>query len=388
MPWKEHAQHGKTYKAGYAESSSDNPNFVLLRSKGEFLPPRAYNFDGYQASANEVPIPSSSLTYSDIQGGNTTSLGAIVLGQAPTGIPAQKWPYAGINTASKLHSHLRHILAVDIREAAINLPLAILEARKTVTGLGKIVSEIANSMRALRRGWPLEALNILIWGDRGQMRNTDLSQALANRWLEWTYGVKPLMMDAEGLALGLAKVVSRPESMISQMTVRMSEAMRADSSHDVNTSINTLFYTCGFNTVLRGRGDLWFRTLDPVQAGLEDFGFTSVLDTVWELIPFSFVVDWFLPVQSFLSVLKPVNGLQFMGGCTYIKGRCDIHKSSGRRKLYTSQSKTRSEYRSRLILGSFPSDPPPVDLGLDGLWKRMETAVALLRNAAKPTAFR
>ena len=43
--------------------------------------------------------------------------------------------------------------------------------------------------------------------------------------------------------------------------------------------------------------------------------------TAWELVPYSFVVDWFIPIGDFLSQFSASHGLQYVSGTsvTYIK---------------------------------------------------------------------
>lgn len=47
---------------------------------------------------------------------------------------------------------------------------------------------------------------------------------------------------------------------------------------------------------------------------LSSFGVTNPASLAWELLPFSFVVDWFLPVGDFLSSLDAEFGMTFRRG--------------------------------------------------------------------------
>jgi hypothetical protein len=49
------------------------------------------------------------------------------------------------------------------------------------------------------------------------------------------------------------------------------------------------------------------------------FGLTNPLIVAWELVPFSFVADWFLPIGKTLENLTATNGLTFVGGYTVTK---------------------------------------------------------------------
>jgi hypothetical protein len=47
---------------------------------------------------------------------------------------------------------------------------------------------------------------------------------------------------------------------------------------------------------------------------LVELGITNPVNLAWELIPYSFAVDWFLPVGAWLQTLDAAKGLQFRGG--------------------------------------------------------------------------
>jgi hypothetical protein len=51
-----------------------------------------------------------------------------------------------------------------------------------------------------------------------------------------------------------------------------------------------------------------------LQAFLNQTGFTNPINLLWELLPFSFVADWFLPIGNYLEALTAWNGLEFLDG--------------------------------------------------------------------------
>jgi hypothetical protein len=44
-------------------------------------------------------------------------------------------------------------------------------------------------------------------------------------------------------------------------------------------------------------------------------GLTNPLAIAWELVPFSFVLDWLVPVGTWLQSLDATLGVKFVGGC-------------------------------------------------------------------------
>jgi hypothetical protein len=97
-------------------------------------------------------------------------------------------------------------------------------------------------------------------------------------------------------------------------------------------------------------------------------GISNPASVIWEKLPWSFVVDWFLPVGTFLNNLDYASGLEFHRGwistklvssanATIADGKAD---SSGVHQNYTGGSDSiHGESYEREVLGSFPAVPLP-----------------------------
>jgi hypothetical protein len=59
---------------------------------------------------------------------------------------------------------------------------------------------------------------------------------------------------------------------------------------------------------------LRYKIDDKLKAFLAQTGFTNPVNLVWEIIPFSFVVDWFIPIGPYLETLSSWDGLVFLDG--------------------------------------------------------------------------
>lgn len=136
-----------------------------------------------------------------------------------------------------------------------------------------------------------------------------LGDALLNRWLEFQYGWKPLLNDIYGIA-GLIE---------EQLQRRLTVKAIANPSDIVGPS--TVFAPPGSgsiyvdDTVVTGaKCRLDFVIQNAVAAHFNRMGLANVLEIAWELVPFSFVIDWLLPVGSYLGALSGSWGLTFKGG--------------------------------------------------------------------------
>lgn len=89
---------------------------------------------------------------------------------------------------------------------------------------------------------------------------------------------------------------------------------------------------------------------------IQQLGLDDPLGLIWELTPYSFVVDWFLPVGQWLSSFRSIKGLTFQGGYTYVKSQ---GRGYWRYKAYpwSRPSNVTTTYLSkwRIPLNTFPS---------------------------------
>jgi hypothetical protein len=129
----------------------------------------------------------------------------------------------------------------------------------------------------------------------------------------------------------------------------------------------------------------------PETASLGAMGLTNPLLIAWELLPWSFVVDWFLPVGKFVENMDATAGLTFKDGylTTYEVidsiGTVDgsyLSKTSGVNNIKRGiQSRKKvTVYRQKLT--DFPSNPAPSfknPVSLD----HMLNAMALLSQTFK-----
>jgi len=141
-------------------------------------------------------------------------------------------------------------------------------------------------------------------------------RSAADNWLELQYGWKPLLQDVKGAFASLATMVTQ-DGRVSSVS---------SSVHAQKSEINPLFLDFNVNGV-RPKCGLWmqftttdikikcrYRVDDRMKAFLAQTGFTNPLNLAWEVIPYSFVVDWFLPIGAFLETLSSWDGLTFIDG--------------------------------------------------------------------------
>lgn len=179
---------------------------------------------------------------------------------------------------------------------AFNAALFFIERKQTVALLANTMTRLAEWYRSFKRG-------------RNPFTNQDCNgRNAANYWLEYTYGWTPLISDVYS-AMELQKQEPPP------MWVRTSafESL-AHSGKPVSTngcpgqfSSTELKFTGTSSSRVSIKAQ--FLLDDPAVVFANQLGLLNPASLVWEAMPYSFVVDWFLPIGDWLSALSSWVGL-------------------------------------------------------------------------------
>jgi hypothetical protein len=180
------------------------------------------------------------------------------------------------------------------------------------------VQRIVKSVRNLRRGNIPGAVDALTAGrSRSRMPpgRPSRTKDLAENWLELQYGWKPLLNDIHGAMESMSTMMSSDYAFVQSATasakaredslVRFDyDAVRIGPKRGKLATFTTT--TCKYN--------IRFRVAHPLTSFLAQTGFTNPVNLAWEVLPFSFVVDWFLPIGPYLEAMTAWSGLEFVGG--------------------------------------------------------------------------
>lgn len=143
------------------------------------------------------------------------------------------------------------------------------------------------------------------------------AKATADTWLEYRYGWKPIILDTQ-------KVI-RDANKIRAKTDRFRSVARAGDKCEIKVSNNwpatSATHFMGGHYSMDGKvrcnaGVVYeMANRTPTDQAGAYFGATSrdILPTIWELTPFSFVVDWFVNVGDWLQVITPNPDLNVLG---------------------------------------------------------------------------
>jgi hypothetical protein len=188
---------------------------------------------------------------------------------------------------------------VKIADAKVNVAVAFAEAKKTSDLIFDTARRIDRAYRAFRKG-----------DLKGIAQNLNITpKRLHKSWLEYKYGWMPLLMDVKGAAEFFAQqhVVRSP-----RFTVSSKETLTKSFSRNVSVAGfggGTDFYTEHLTAFIDVKTKAWCELSSPHLTELQQIGLTNPALVAWELIPFSFVFDWFISVGDWLTGLTAMQGV-------------------------------------------------------------------------------
>lgn len=146
-------------------------------------------------------------------------------------------------------------------------------------------------------------------------RGRNVAKTLADIWLEYQYAWKPLLSDVHSAVTTLAN--DPPDRRTTTVTGTAQERFYEKVTlSEVSAAPGAALI---FDRITRGVQNVFVRldyvqNVNPMLALFAQSGFTNPLDLAWELLPFSFVVDWFIPIGDFFNCLDATVGWSFRGG--------------------------------------------------------------------------
>jgi len=140
-----------------------------------------------------------------------------------------------------------------------------------------------------------------------------LLETAAQEYLAYVYGLRPLMQDVYEAGELLKNHAGNTLLLKAKGTAQRSE-FKSDKSYGI-ASYSALRMQ-SWTSTSRTKCTLWAR-IDPNHQGLRSLNQLGLLNPwglAWDLVPFSFCVDWVLPIGPVLYALTAPAGLIFVDG--------------------------------------------------------------------------
>lgn len=208
-------------------------------------------------------------------------------------------PFASVT--DNLVSRVTTEALLKLKEGKVQSGADLGEAGQTANMIADQALQLFKAYKALRDGNLSGFLSTLGLTRRG----IATGKTLADHWLAYQYGWKPLM-GALHDSIELLQSQLRQKDSLHRVVRRGKEhrTYQVLGSHHDDTLLCDAKVEVGLTT----------RVSNSIVDRIDTFGLLNPLEVAWELIPFSFVADWFIPIGNVLESLSARAGLDFVTG--------------------------------------------------------------------------
>lgn len=265
----------------------------------------------------------------------------------PAYIDGEGGPVAQYNAEERCHVEVINKLT----DGKLQLGADAAEIKKTLNMIASSTHDVLSAYRSLRRGNFTRALQHLRLGGHSFKASR---HNLSGRWLELQYGWLPTLGT---ISDGAALIQRRAAESRAPMSVTRTIVVPIPHNKFRNFSRGTSYSTSGTLSV---RTKIWYRIASDTAHLASQIGVSNPAAIAWELVPFSFVLDWFLPVGNLMSQFSDTNGLDFISAHTTWRSSgtsrviTDWRIANGSSYSGTSEAVFRFEGFRRRVEYSFP----------------------------------
>lgn len=190
--------------------------------------------------------------------------------------------------------------------SGFNPAVFLAEAPQAFRMIGDAAVRIGGAIAAIRARNPVLALKALKLTS-GTARDRRLAQSIRNRtkpvgdvWIEANYGWMPLLSDAEDGAKWLAEAVTgRSPGKFSVSRRWEASAKSRQTIPQASSRFTTAVHQFQLRYIIYGAQVS--NTFVP--------GWQTLATVAWERTPWSFAVDWFVPIGSYLEALRTASDI-------------------------------------------------------------------------------
>lgn len=350
-----------------------DPNFAKLEMLGARLPCAPYQF-----LIDEVYSPLTAVRRTR----DYDSLDYTTYDRAVDWSVYCKFTYGNF-TEAQLQNRALTKLYSNLKGFKSELGVATAETEKVISMVTEAASKIAGVFQALKHRdleYAFKAFGISNNKHQKRLRsisrNTRNSAVFASKaFLELSYGWKPLLVDVYNAATDYATKAQVQDSdfHVSSFAKDISNIRVSIDPGSVPSKNNLHASTFGSGDYYYlVRYDLYYRVSNQTLRRNSSLGLTNPLSIGWELLPFSFVVDWFAPVGDWLEATTAEQGLTFVDGSMsvmrkrnfawFIAGSQTSDTTAIKAEIHgVMQADIDYVQFNRTVLTSIPPFPNPID---------------------------
>lgn len=191
---------------------------------------------------------------------------------------------------------------------------ALAETHKTFSDLADLAIELAE----LYRGFRTFNLPLITRALSGGGR--DIWDTLSKRWLYYQYAWRPLVQDIHDTFQVIKEKRLVKFNHVHHASSKNSDWDYIDPEWSDDIGSNPVWPTAsgGYwhkcHATHRARVKLYASIRNETVVFINQLGLLNPVSIAWELVPFSFVADWIVPVGACLQAWSSMAGLDFRGG--------------------------------------------------------------------------
>jgi len=353
------------------------PNFQAVREE---------MYEGRKVILNPVTLNVSNRTGGGYAKHIFQNRNGTVTHEADTAAEMEAGSFGTINNVPGLAPRLTTSELERMRSVAIVRAYA--KAKSMGTLMGENLVELGQTIHTLRHpfnGAVKLARKMIKFRNHLHMLNKvrtakTFTKASADAWLEYRYGWKPLLLDCDEI---ITAAVERRERCLEKILVSRASGGKVTYEQTKHRSMpnqsaygsfgtSTAEWNCRLQEEATVTAGVMFRRKPRTtsQMLLATLGLRprDLNATAWELLPYSFVVDWFTNVGEWIQAVTPDPNLVLIGNWVTTCTNTILSQSDGKLTMYTfgapmwpdlqvPQSATQTKVYQRLVNYPLPSTP-------------------------------
>lgn len=270
---------------------------------------------------------------------------------------------------------------MDMITARAQIGATIAEYKSSFDMIGSRANQLFRSYRAFKRGRFRQGLAELRIPPLQKHKNKTWNRPreASSLWLEYWFGWSPLVND-------IYTAVDTLQSPVPNITIKASSGTRVVRRRNASSGGLHDKRECSVLCVHKVQGQV--RVSNPNLFEANRLGLINPVAIAWELVPFSFLVDWFIPIGNFLEGWTDTAGLEFsnMFRTRFLRGESDYTMTANTGTPYFRgkiESSTMMQVHRVLL-----TEPPPASVVVSIPTRlsvtRAATSIALLVGLFSP----
>ena len=203
---------------------------------------------------------------------------------------------------SNIRSAARTKALLKLSDGKATLGVDLAEALTTANMLASDASTLARALLAFKRG-NFKSIPALFGINRRDLLSGKFA---ADKWLQFQYGYKPLYGQIGQYADLLSGQLKKPLLLFGKSVQSATASQEFLRNRDRTLSRG--------NYSARWKTEYCAKVSNPYLRSFNEVGLLNPLSVAWELVPYSFVVDWFVPIGNVLEGISATAGLEFVWG--------------------------------------------------------------------------